>query len=492
MHMSECLQADEKSRGQMIGALDKELQATGVASLVLNRLGQVAAEALEDWHAQFAARFRQQERNTWPGGGVGFLWPQASEMYSHPHYLITVGEDDRTSPSELPHNMQSLLDCMREDAFPVLERLIEHGTEAAPGSLQGKMRIAKVIVHYYPTATAQETLLTHAAFHSDDSFLTLNFENVPGMHGLNQGGQAPCIRRFHHSGLSTYPVNLFVGGYLQALSRGRWTSLIHSGSNPGPADRVSITCFLDFPVWNSDASRLGGVRGSQEGAVHEFLQEAEGLDEETAKGRINQIRRMYDTDMEFTQLYSCAPELAVSHRYAVVGSWDDWSTLHELRPDQHGSTKLQVSVGVPAGQSTEFQILRDGDWNQRIFPHGSRGTGAVLGPSPDGHGRNWKLDALPHRSTLNIKWDASTGSIQNVFDDKPEPIASAKPAGTQQLHRLGHVPRRACREHSGLQPTSKTIGARRAFQTGLGRSSMLLAALASVCLKTRRLKHGRL
>lgn len=222
------------------------------------------------------------------------------------------------------------------------------------------------------------------------------------------------------------------------------------------------------------------------------------MDKNTARERFKQIERMYDADIEFTQFYSCPPDLALSYNYVVVGSWDGWSAFHDLRNDQRGTTKLRTSVRVPAGQSVEFQILRDGDWNQRIFPYNGA-TGSVLGPSPDGHGKNWRLDAPSHQSSLTIEWDASTGRMDCIIG-QPNFVASAKTAPASQLHRevaLSRVPRRARSERASF----RTLGARRAFHAHLLQSSMRHAmshgsfaagVLTSACLMIRRLRNRRL
>ena len=68
-----------------------------------------------------------------------------------------------------------------------------------------------------------------------------NVENVPGIHGLSDAS----VRRFAYKETKCSVINLFVGGYLQALSAGRWPSLIHSGSNPSE-EIASLVISYDF------------------------------------------------------------------------------------------------------------------------------------------------------------------------------------------------------------------------------------------------------
>lgn len=64
---------------------------------------------------------------------------------------------------------------------------------------------------------------------------------MPGIHGLSDAS----VRRFAYKETKCSVINLFVGGYLQALSAGRWPSLIHSGSNPSE-EIASLVISYDF------------------------------------------------------------------------------------------------------------------------------------------------------------------------------------------------------------------------------------------------------
>jgi len=398
-----------------------------VASLVFADLNRVAEDTLATFRQDFADRTSFIDESEWSRAGEGWLWPQSAEMYSHPHYLAFVNDDGTTTPSNGPAGMQRLLDGITREAVPVLEDLLGLGMNSGVGSLAGKLRMRKVIVHYYPTPTARETLLTHAAFHTDDSFLTLNFESPPAMHGL-QGGVdgAPEIRRLCHSGLGSNAgaVNLFVGGYLQSLSGGRWHSFIHSGSNISPGDRVSITVFLGIPCVDGYAGRhYGGTRAQQEGAVHSLLQEMEyGNHLNDAAARFAEIRSMYCMRGKLPIPYGggTCDKSVVSRCYSVVGSWSEWTTFNALLREDSGNHNASsnpcyhVSIPIPAGEPLEFQLLCDEDWQQRIFP--SKVAGELLGPCKEGHGSNFWLDAPDAPSLLNISWNPTgRGKLEYGF-----------------------------------------------------------------------------
>eukprot|EP00913_Durusdinium_trenchii_P013006 g12211.t1 len=254
-----------KRKVQLQEELDDLLRRQGSASLSSKgRLDTSIASVLS--LARDAFRKRLADDAVHGGGfrgfGCGWVFPR---MYSHPHYLAFLREDGSSDPPELPFRLQSLLSQIRQQLLPFLE---------------------------------DETLLTPAAFHCDDSFLTLNLESTSGIHGLLDADHAaPRIRRFRYEDgaepfaessttASTSVMNLFVGGYLQSWSAGRWPSLLHSGSNPSEdnlegEDRLSITIFLGIPELHGFIGDHVHTRGEQEQRVYEWLQKAQHMDDWT-------------------------------------------------------------------------------------------------------------------------------------------------------------------------------------------------------------------
>ncbi|CAK0836669.1 unnamed protein product [Prorocentrum cordatum] len=106
-----------------------------------------------------------------------------------------------------------------------------------------------------------------------------------------------------------------------------------------------------------------------------------------------------DLDCSFGE----ASSEALGRSYAVVGSWDRWQSFTELRRDGQHATTFTAAVEVPAGEAIEFQLICNGQLNQRMFPSpdGSR----ILGPSADAHDKNWRLPAPRRRSLLRCSWD---------------------------------------------------------------------------------------
>lgn len=106
---------------------------------------------------------------------------------------------------------------------------------------------------------------------------------------------------------------------------------------------------------------------------------------------------------------------SLSRRFALVGSWNAWGQPESLVLEEGSGAAFTASLWVPAGQDVEFQLLelprdleesqralREGEWHRRIFPSID---GSILGPSAEGHGKNWKLPAPPERSVLHVLWD---------------------------------------------------------------------------------------
>jgi len=280
--------------------LDQLLQSRGYASLSCkgSRLDANIASVLR------LARdaFRGRGEDGFRGFGCGWVFPRSAEMYSHPHYLAFIREDGSTDPPELPFSLQRLLSGIRQQLLPFLEDVLEFGLAYDAGRLEKALQMTTAIVHYYPETTQQETLLTPAAFHCDDSFLTVNVESTAGIHGLatDTSGSRPRIQRFSYGEeVNSSIINLFVGGYLQALSQGRWPSLLHSGSNPSNEDRLSITIFLGIPQLHGDIGELCHTRGEQERRVYEWLSASENDDDWLATSKFQEIQDMYSHGSDF-------------------------------------------------------------------------------------------------------------------------------------------------------------------------------------------------
>lgn len=88
------------------------------------------------------------------------------------------------------------------------------------------------------------------------------------------------------------------------------------------------------------------------------------------------------------------PALAVPivGRYYVTGDWNDWELLELQKGAQPGCFSLDFTTTRP---SHEFQLLRNKDWCQAIYPATNPSASEALGPDDQGVGYCWKLQAPP-------------------------------------------------------------------------------------------------
>jgi len=76
--------------------------------------------------------------------------------------------------------------------------------------------------------------------------------------------------------------------------------------------------------------------------------------------------------------------------YFVVSSWNAWSFADELRYDKNTRTwSCEVTL---QDSMNEFQIVRNKDWCQTLYPmYAHDGSFSVHGPDAGGHGINWQI-----------------------------------------------------------------------------------------------------
>lgn len=80
--------------------------------------------------------------------------------------------------------------------------------------------------------------------------------------------------------------------------------------------------------------------------------------------------------------------------YSIVGSWNDWRG-QEMGRDPREPACLRFELRL-ARDGAEFQIIRNGSWEQTFYPSQKHAGGAaanpVMGPGGKSHGVNWFLD----------------------------------------------------------------------------------------------------
>mmetsp|Transcript_85914 Transcript_85914/g.199733 ORF Transcript_85914/g.199733 Transcript_85914/m.199733 type:complete len:316 (-) Transcript_85914:286-1233(-) len=98
-----------------------------------------------------------------------------------------------------------------------------------------------------------------------------------------------------------------------------------------------------------------------------------------------------------------AASVALGRTYALVGSWNGWSSTVNLERQGPNTRAYVATIPLSPGVDVEFQVVCNGDWKQRMFP--SPAGEQILGPNEDGHGKNWRCKAPPHKALLHVCWD---------------------------------------------------------------------------------------
>lgn len=82
------------------------------------------------------------------------------------------------------------------------------------------------------------------------------------------------------------------------------------------------------------------------------------------------------------------------HRYYIAGSWSAWS-LQVMTPHRDEEGLFEAAFRIRGSRQEEFQILRDKDPRQAIYPATARARDAsvpVRGPDDAGEGKHWLVE----------------------------------------------------------------------------------------------------
>jgi len=82
-----------------------------------------------------------------------------------------------------------------------------------------------------------------------------------------------------------------------------------------------------------------------------------------------------------------------NHTYAIVGTWNSWK-ISEMTQSSTDPNLWSGKFKIRSGGEEEFQFVRDGDWQQRVYPAENCPCDfatPVLGPDGGGAGYNWKV-----------------------------------------------------------------------------------------------------
>jgi len=93
-------------------------------------------------------------------------------------------------------------------------------------------------------------------------------------------------------------------------------------------------------------------------------------------------------------------------RYFIVGSWNDWQP-EEMNLDDEAIGRFSIKAAMSAGKQ-RFQIIRNRDWRQLIYPESGDGDSTVKGPDAAGHASYWSIEVQPSRNVVLVDlelWD---------------------------------------------------------------------------------------
>lgn len=113
-------------------------------------------------------------------------------------------------------------------------------------------------------------------------------------------------------------------------------------------------------------------------------------------------------------------------RYFIVGSWNDWQP-EEMNLDDEAIGRFSIKAAMSTGKQ-RFQILRNRDWRQIIYPDPGSGDdqdATVKGPDGTGHASCWSIEVQPSRNVIMIDlelWEED----QSFSDDRKSRSAVSK------------------------------------------------------------------
>lgn len=145
---------------------------------------------------------------------------------------------------------------------------------------------------------------------------------------------------------------------------------------------------------------------------------------------------------------TAAATVALSRSYALVGSWDEWAEFVEFRRTSKLDTTFIAEVQAPPGQTVEFQIVRDLDWQQRLFPDDSGGV--EVGFGPEAHGRNWEVEVpIGPPRVLHVELDPTTLSLEATVGEHSEVALARSYAIVGSWNEWGHFKELQRDRHGG-------------------------------------------
>lgn len=129
-------------------------------------------------------------------------------------------------------------------------------------------------------------------------------------------------------------------------------------------------------------------------------------------------------------------------KYYVVGSWNDW-TPEEMTLEDEYLGRYSVKAVLPKGKC-RFQILRNKDWKQLIYPetcYADHEDGIpVKGPDASGHDSYWNIEANPSKNVVCIDLELWPEDKESYSGDSRS--SSCRPVKDMKVswRNVGHHP----------------------------------------------------
>jgi len=186
-----------------------------------------------------------------------------------------------------------------------------------------------------------------------------------------------------------------------------------------------------YPVANNASQRVWIEGPDAQGAGKRWI--IDGRDEEVPGLTVYQVRFWWGRHRKQIAWEEVSPKFAADalhyeHRYQVLGTWTSWSK-HELVKDPDDDDVWEYSLKIGLQGEEEFQLCRDHDAQQLIYPAKPRTTKAsvaVRGPDDMGEGKHWLIRGnVDEVVKIRLEVDDGRVSVAVISEAKGEKVWSS-------------------------------------------------------------------
>eukprot|EP00929_Paragymnodinium_shiwhaense_P111734 TRINITY_DN80021_c0_g1_i1.p1 TRINITY_DN80021_c0_g1~~TRINITY_DN80021_c0_g1_i1.p1 ORF type:complete len:732 (+),score=106.99 TRINITY_DN80021_c0_g1_i1:97-2292(+) len=108
-------------------------------------------------------------------------------------------------------------------------------------------------------------------------------------------------------------------------------------------------------------------------------------------------------------------QLPADSSYGLLGSWDGWTAVEHMQFST-SMNAFTAEIDVPAESLVEFQLVKEGDLDERVFP--LQDGRVAVGPMAAAFGANWKTISPPAPSSwsrLHVVWRPTARSLEYAY-----------------------------------------------------------------------------